>query len=215
VAAALVVALVAGTVATAWRARVAGGERARAERRLQDVKRMASSLLFEFDDVIQRLPGSRPARRLLVARGLDYLDRLARERQGDPSMARELAEGYLRVGDIQGGPDAASLGDAAGALASYRKALSLQEAAVAAAPTDPEQARRLLIVKARIRGLLSKSEGAPRSSAASGEALPAPPRGTSWDACSCGAAAPDARTAAAPGAGSSTRASGPRPGSGG
>ena len=67
----------AGIVATARQARIAESERARAERRFGDVRKLANSFVFEFHDAIEDLPGATPARQLVVKKGLEYLDGLA------------------------------------------------------------------------------------------------------------------------------------------
>jgi serine/threonine protein kinase/tetratricopeptide (TPR) repeat protein len=147
--------LVAGVVATAWQARVARAERARAERRFNDVRKLANSIMFELHDAIEDLAGSTPARELLVKRALEYLDGLAQEAAGDPSLQRELARAYQKVGDVQGYPYDANLGDTAGAMESYRKALAISEAVVAANPTDNEARRDVLVSRERIGDTLS------------------------------------------------------------
>jgi non-specific serine/threonine protein kinase/serine/threonine-protein kinase len=116
--------------------RIAEAHRQRAERRFGDVRRLAGSLLFELHDAIKQLPGSTRARELLTRRSLEYLDSLAEESADDPALRAELARAYQRVGDVQGGFREANLGNVAGALASYRKALALQEALLAAGSTD-------------------------------------------------------------------------------
>ncbi|MCM3878095.1 MAG: serine/threonine protein kinase, partial [Thermoanaerobaculia bacterium] len=78
-AALVVLSLVGGILATARQARIARAERARADRRFEDVRRLASSFLFEFHDSIRNLPGSTPARELLVRRALEYLGTLSKE----------------------------------------------------------------------------------------------------------------------------------------
>ena len=138
--AAIVVALIAGVIATSWQARVARAERARAERRFADVRRLSTSFLFEFHDAIATLPGSTPARLLVVSKALEYLDSLAAEAAGDRQLQRELAAAYDRVGDVQGNPAAANLGDAEGALKSYEKAAAIRRTLAADAP-DRLQAR--------------------------------------------------------------------------
>jgi len=100
-------------------------------RRFNDVRTLANSLIFEIDDSIRDLPGATSARKLLVSRALQYLDRLSGEASGDPSLQRELATAYERVGDVLGHPYAANLGDTPGALASYRKALAIRESLAA------------------------------------------------------------------------------------
>ncbi len=105
---------------------------ARAERRFNDVRKLANSFLFEFHDAIRDLPGSTPARALVVQRALEYLDELSKEASDDSALRRELADAYQKVGDVQGNPYSANLGDMKGALDSYGKAIRLLEPAVAA-----------------------------------------------------------------------------------
>jgi tetratricopeptide (TPR) repeat protein/predicted Ser/Thr protein kinase len=112
-------------------------ERARAVRRFNDVRKLANTMLFEFHDAIKNLAGSLPAQELLVKRALEYLDSLAREASGDASLQRELAAGYDKVGDLQGmTATSGGLGDTAAALRSYRKALAIRQALVAANPAN-------------------------------------------------------------------------------
>jgi non-specific serine/threonine protein kinase/serine/threonine-protein kinase len=128
--------LVTGLGLAIWQARVAQAERARAERRFADVRRLANSLIFEMHEGIARLPGSTPVRALLVQRGLQYLDSLAGESAGDAQLQRELASAYDKVGDVQSDPWADNLGDSTGGLASYGKAEALRTALLARAPGD-------------------------------------------------------------------------------
>ncbi|HUR32333.1 MAG TPA: protein kinase [Vicinamibacterales bacterium] len=140
--AAVLATLVGGIVATSRQARIAVAERreaerqrARAERRFADVRHLANSFLFEFHDAIATLPGATPARQLVVAKALEYLDGLASESTGDVQLQRELAAAYDRVGDVQGNQSTANLGDITGALASYRKAQAIR-AQLAAGDAD-------------------------------------------------------------------------------
>jgi len=136
---ALVVFAVAGGVAATIReARIAAAHQRRAEQRFNDVRKLANSLMFEIHDAIRDLPGSTSARRLLVTRAQEYLDSLNRESKGDPSLQKELAAAYERVGDVLGFPYGANLGDKAGALDNYRKALAIRES-LAATTTDDAQ----------------------------------------------------------------------------
>jgi len=140
----VLVALLAGLIITLHEARVAQKERARAERRFNDVRKLASSLMFEVHDSIRDLPGTLPARKLLVSRAQEYLDSLSQEAGGDASLQRELAAAYDRVGDLLGYTGAANLGDYAGALQSYEKALSIRESSLVAHPDDRQMQLDLL-----------------------------------------------------------------------
>ncbi len=146
----VVLATIAGLTATIWQTRVARGERARAERRFNDVRKLANSNLFELHDAIADLPGSTPARELLVKRALEYLDSLAQESQGDASLQRELVAAYLKVGNVQGNPSNNNLGDTAGALASYRKALAIAERLTASDPKDAKAHRFIGVVSEKM-----------------------------------------------------------------
>jgi eukaryotic-like serine/threonine-protein kinase len=137
------ISLVGGVLATTWQARVARAERANAQQQFNDVRKLASSFLFEFHDAIQNLAGSTPARKLVVQRALQYLGKLTERAHGDAGLKRELAEAYLRVGDVQGNPYAANLGDTTGAVASYNQALQISQSLITVNAKDSE-ARRYL-----------------------------------------------------------------------
>ncbi len=129
VAAGLLVALslVAGLSVALWEARVARKNEALAIERFDDVRKLARKVLFDLHDKIKPLPGSTPAREELVKTALEYLNGLAAQASTDRELLRELATAYVRVGDVQGGVAQGSLGDTAGALASYRRALAIRE----------------------------------------------------------------------------------------
>jgi len=80
--------LIGGIVSTAREAHVARTEKARAERRFNDVHQLANSFLFQFHDAIKDLPGSTPARKLVVEKARQYLDSLAKEAGNDASLQR-------------------------------------------------------------------------------------------------------------------------------
>jgi tetratricopeptide (TPR) repeat protein len=122
VAAGLAVALtlIAALMITVHEARVA-------QRRFNDVRALANSLIFDVHDSIKDLPGSTPARKLIVDRALQYLNSLAQESGNDPALQRELATAYERVGLVQGHYLQNSLGDTQGSLTSYQKALAIRE----------------------------------------------------------------------------------------
>jgi len=139
----IIASLITGLVATLWQAHIAKIERAEAELRFNDVRRLANSFLFEFHDAIENLPGSTPARELVVKRALEYLDSLAQKSSSDPSLQRELATAYQRVADIQGNQYSAHSGDTEEALINYKKALAIREKLVAARPNDTDARREL------------------------------------------------------------------------
>ncbi len=135
--------LVGGIVTTSWQARIARAERANALQQFNDVRKLTTSFLFEFHTAIQNLPGSTPARQLLVQRALEYLSKLAKQARDDASLQRDVAEAYLKIGDVQGNPYVANLGDTEGAVKSYAQALALSESLTRRNANDAD-ARRYL-----------------------------------------------------------------------
>lgn len=120
-AAMIVVVLSAGLFATLY-------QRNKAQRRFNDVRQLANSFLFEFHDAIKDLPGSTPARELVVKRAIEYLDKLAQESEGDATLRRELATAYAEIGLIQGNSYHSNLGDSDGAMKSYLRSLEIRQA---------------------------------------------------------------------------------------
>ena len=133
--------IVAASGVAVWQGITATRERAAAEHRFEQVRRLANAMIFDYPDEIERLPGSTPFRQRMTADAIVYLDNLAAESRGDASLQAELAAAYAKVGDIQGNPYFGNLGDMDGALASYNKALAIREELAAA---DPGNAKRQL-----------------------------------------------------------------------
>jgi len=123
-------------------------EQARTKARFNDVRELANSILFEISDAIRDLPGSTPARLLLVERAQTYLDKLAHESGNDLSLERELAEAYKKVGEVQYRVGYPNLGDITGALASARKELALREQISA---SDHSVPAKLAVAEAHMR----------------------------------------------------------------
>jgi len=140
---------IAGVAATVHQAR-------RAERRFEQVRSLATAFVFDVHDRIQYLPGATEARKVIVATGLRYLESLREDAASDKSLALELGQAYLRIGDVQGHPLYSSLHDTEGALASYGSARTLL--APLAAKGDPQAQLALGEVELRF-GLIAYQRG--------------------------------------------------------
>src|SRR5262249_12589478 len=101
-----------------------------AKQNLLQVRRLANTFVFDVHDAVRDLPGSIRARQLIVETGLRYLDGLAHSSRGDWRLQAELAAAYQRIGDGQGDVKNSNLGNTAGALDSYRKALTLLDSVI-------------------------------------------------------------------------------------
>jgi tetratricopeptide (TPR) repeat protein len=130
--------------------RTADRQRARAERRFNDVRSLAHSLIFDVHDSIQNLPGATPARELIVKKALAYLDSLAQEASNDAALQRELGTAYEKVGDVQGQFVTENLGLPEAALESYKKALAIRTALLQADPRDIENQRQVATIYGRL-----------------------------------------------------------------
>ena len=114
---------------------LADAERARAERRLGDLRALVTTLLFDLHDGIRDLAGSAPARRLVLAKAQQYLESLSKESSGDLQLQRELASAYEKTGDllhdvvVPGAADSSS-------LANYQKAFQLRQSIVRGPKSD-------------------------------------------------------------------------------
>jgi tetratricopeptide (TPR) repeat protein len=78
-------------------------------------------------------PGLQPLRKKLLGSALDYYQDFVRQRADDPTLRRQLAEAYRRLGEINGG-----LGKLSEAIAALEQAVTIFEPLRAASPTDIE-----------------------------------------------------------------------------
>lgn len=139
----LFVAIVGGIVATLWQTRVARAERVRAEKRFNDVRKLANSYLFDVYPEIENLEGSLKAREKILTNALEYLDSLSNEAAGDLELQSELATAYEKIGDVLGAMNNSSLGNIQAGLDSYAKAGKLREAVHSANPANLEAKEKL------------------------------------------------------------------------
>lgn len=76
-------------------------ERVISQRRFSDVRQLANKL-FDIDVQVRDLPGSTKTRELIVDTSLEYLRRLTVDVQGDPAVALDVGNAYMRVARVQG-----------------------------------------------------------------------------------------------------------------
>lgn len=108
-----------------WQAIAANRERAKAEKRFEQVRKLANIVLFEYHDGIAALPGATAMREKMVADSLEFLDALSAEEIENKELQRDIAKAYKKVGDIQGASDTGNIGKTQAALQSYQKAFEI------------------------------------------------------------------------------------------
>jgi eukaryotic-like serine/threonine-protein kinase len=135
--------LVIGLAIAIHEAHIAHANELRAQQHYDDVRRLANSLMLEINDSIADLPGSTPARKLIIQRAQEYLQSLSKESANDPALLRELVTAYTKLADIQGRVTQNNLGDPSGALQNYRTATALMEISASLGPQSPESKRQL------------------------------------------------------------------------
>jgi len=106
-----------------------------AQRRFDDVHKLAGEVIFNLQNQLAAIPGTTQVRKDLVAVAINYLDALAKDSSVDQGLQGELAIAYLRIGDIQGSSQWQNLGDLPAARESYTKAERLARALVAQQPS--------------------------------------------------------------------------------
>ena len=153
----LLVAVATGVSATAWQARIAQRERARAQAQFDSVRSLANAVLGEVYDAVVKLPGSGPAQTVVLAHATRYLDELVPQAADDFALRTELANGYIRLAQIQGLPGMPNLGDRASARHNYEKAAALLEPIVGRA-ADPSIRFRLAETYARLGALTDDAD---------------------------------------------------------
>lgn len=132
---------------------IAEEQRTLADSRFEKVRNYANDLILKLDPLLRRVPGTAPAREFIVTTGLRYLDELQLEVADDPRLARDLVAAYLVIGDVQGDPLSANLGDPDAALASYQAAATAAERIVAQQPDDAQSVYRHCLALQKIAEL--------------------------------------------------------------
>jgi tRNA A-37 threonylcarbamoyl transferase component Bud32 len=111
----VVTAIAAGTTVSLVQANLA-------RQRFEQVRKLAHSFVFDYDEELAKVEGNTKVREKMVRTALEYLDNLSKSAGGNMELLEELATAYEKVGQAQGYPTLANLGHTDQAIASYRKA---------------------------------------------------------------------------------------------
>jgi len=143
-------AMITGTVVSVRQARIA-------QQRFDQVRQLATTIVFDVESAIRELPGSLTARQLLAKNGVEYLDNLAQSSANDWELKRQLATAYLRMGEVQGGGINGNLGNPAAALASLQRAQFLLDEVVQHDPSNNDAQLERLTVITRLSNIQRQS----------------------------------------------------------
>jgi len=140
------VTLVVGVGLILREVRVARAERQRADKRFDDVRKLSNSMVFDVNDAMADVPGNTRARKILLDRAVEYLDKLAQDSNGNTDLQRELAWGYQRLAAVQGSTATeANVGEVDAADISTHKAIALFEAVAKANPDNASDQMNLAV----------------------------------------------------------------------
>jgi tetratricopeptide (TPR) repeat protein len=107
-----------------------------ADRRLKQAATLADSAISDMTEKLQQSPASVETQAALFHSALSYLDQLTRSSGDDPRLLLQLSKAYERVGDLEGSPYVANLGNAGTTMTSYEEALRLATVAHSRLPGD-------------------------------------------------------------------------------
>jgi len=153
--------LLASTALTGWQYFVARAQRAKAERRLDELRGVAKSLLTETNAQLTQLPQGFEIRKSIVEKSVAVLDNLAGDESNDPNFLNELADAYAELGKIRHW----QFHESRQALSDLNKAFQLRTRAIALAPKNVESRKRLsltLLGLSEVYGSIADREGSLR-----------------------------------------------------
>jgi eukaryotic-like serine/threonine-protein kinase len=144
---ATLVVIIGAVLFDSWRSR-------RADRQVKQVASLADSAISDMTEKLQESPASVETQASLFHSALQHLDQLRQSSGSDPRLLLELSKAYERVGDLEGSPFVANLGNSGTAIASYQEAL---RTAIEAHARMPGEASTTAVIEAyqRLGGMES------------------------------------------------------------
>jgi serine/threonine protein kinase len=106
----------------------------RADRQVKQIETLADSVISDMTEKLQQSSTSVETQASLFHSTLKYLDQLRQSSGNDPRVLLELSKAYERVGDLEGSPFVANLGNSETAVTSYEDALRVASEAHARLP---------------------------------------------------------------------------------
>jgi non-specific serine/threonine protein kinase/serine/threonine-protein kinase len=114
----------------------ANAQREKAQNAWNEVWTLSTRFIDQFHQSVIKLPGSIPARELLVNTANEYMDKLLANSAEDMDKQLTASAIFERMGQVQADMRGGSKGDAAQGLVLQRRALEIREKVLAARPDD-------------------------------------------------------------------------------
>ncbi|MEM1261027.1 MAG: serine/threonine-protein kinase [Pseudomonadota bacterium] len=134
--AALAATLVGALAATSWLYLEANTARERAALRFDQVRSLASSMMFDVYDDVDRVPGTASARRRMVILAQRYLDELAADDEAPAGVRLDAGRGFARLAQLLNQQAVADVADRGVAEEAFAKAESLLQTLISEAPDN-------------------------------------------------------------------------------
>ncbi|RZU39150.1 serine/threonine protein kinase [Edaphobacter modestus] len=122
------------------------------DRRVKEVRTLADSAISDMADKLQHSSASTETQAALFRSALSYLGELRQTIGNDPRLLLELSKAYVRVGDLEGSPLVANLGNSDTAVTTYREASRTAIEAHAHMPGD-ESTQAVIETYQRLGGI--------------------------------------------------------------
>lgn len=144
--------LLVAMIGVAVASRQARRAEAEADARFNETRSIAKAMLFDVFDKVSRVSGATEARQALADTSIRYLDALAAMGNAPADVRIEAGRGYVRLAEVTGGGQYATLGRYADANALLDRAATLLEPAYAARPDDKAVALAFAALRAEQAG---------------------------------------------------------------
>ncbi len=124
----------------------------RADRRVRQVEMLTNSVITDLAERLEQSPESTDIQASLFHEALAYLEQLRQDSGNDPRLLLQLSKAYEHVGDLEGSPFVANLGNSETAVTSYREALRTALEARSRLPGE-ETTRAVIESQQRLAGI--------------------------------------------------------------
>ena len=114
------------------------------KRHLKDMRALAHSYVFDLDPKLEQVPGTNPIRIFVLNNAEKYLAQMSQNSVDDDDLARETAQGYNQIAQVQDTPGIPSLSDPDGAEDSFNRGIAVQQRLVNKHPGDLKEVGQLM-----------------------------------------------------------------------